>query len=375
VPDLKPHCTGVKVLFTGQHWPGANTVYIARAFEQLGAVVSFLNDTGVYASWTTIRGRVARRMLHRPVVEHDWNAQFIDRVRSFQPDLVYVTNGDFCRPESLRATTEAGIPLMCFYHDVPWRHREHSRFGEVLSLFDLVSTTREWQAEEFRRAGARAVMKVRFGCDPEAHRPVNVVARASSYYGSPMCFIGGRRTIRTRDLAWVASEFPSQLKIWGPDWDRGECARTLLDHWQHRGVQESEIRAIYASSSIALHWVLQDAESSSPELQLGDQHNSRTFQIAACGSALMVAQRTEDHVRFFDENHEAVFFASTEELVDKLRFWLNPAREHARRRIAAAARARCLAEDYSYVPVVRQYLQHFGLPAATTNPSETHALL
>jgi spore maturation protein CgeB len=97
-------------------------------------------------------------------------------------------------------------------------------------------------------------------------------------------------------------------------------------------------------------------------LRIGDQHNSRTFQIAACGGAMMMAQRTDEHVELFCEDKEAVYFDSVAELRDKLAYWLSPARDDLRRSIAAAARGRCMSEDYSYVPVARRFLQHFGLP-------------
>jgi len=102
-----------------------------------------------------------------------------------------------------------------------------------------------------------------------------------------------------------------------------------------------------------------------PAVRMGDQHNSRTFQIAACGGAMMLAQRTGEHQRFFREDAEAVFFSHAEELREKLGYWLDPAREDRRRAMAQAARERCLSEDYSYRPVVRRFLSHFQLPTTS----------
>ena len=80
---------------------------------------------------------------------------------------------------------------------------------------------------------------------------------------------------------------------------------------------------------------------------------------------MMLAQRTGEHQRFFRENEEAVFFSDVDELRDKLAYWLDPARQERRRAVASAARVRCLAEDYSYGPVVRRFLSHFNLPVAS----------
>ena len=119
---------------------------------------------------------------------------------------------------------------------------------------------------------------------------------------------------------------------------------------------------------MALHWVNREPNSTDSALQKGDQHNSRTFQIAACGGAMMIAQRTEEHSHFFKENSEAVYFDDVKELREKLAYWLAPSQGEARKRIAAAARERCLTEDYSYVPVVKGFLEHFGLSTISNLP-------
>ncbi len=80
----------------------------------------------------------------------------------------------------------------------------------------------------------------------------------------------------------------------------------------------------------------------------------------------MLAQRTDDHCQLFVEDQEAVFFNDLRELREKLAYWMHPDRSDARKRMATAARARCVNEDYSYVPVVRSYLKHFGLPVVTS---------
>jgi spore maturation protein CgeB len=77
-----------------------------------------------------------------------------------------------------------------------------------------------------------------------------------------------------------------------------------------------------------------------------DQHTTRTFEIPACGS-LLVADRTPEHQGFFAEGQEAEFFGSTEELVDKVRFY--SANEVARKRIAQAGMERCATSRYAYV--------------------------
>ena len=81
--------TGIRVLFTGQHWPGANTLYIARAFEKCGAIVHFLNDTAIFPGWdSTNSGKIARRLLWHHVIEREWNRQLLELIDLFKPEIL-----------------------------------------------------------------------------------------------------------------------------------------------------------------------------------------------------------------------------------------------------------------------------------------------
>jgi len=358
--------TGVRVLFAGQYWPGANTLYIARAFETCGAIVRLLNESSIYpAEWWSVGGKAARKAL-MPLIRYEWNQQLLDLVDNFKPDLIYLSNAGFVTRRTLERIRSSGIPIICFYHDVTW-NRPGDRFIDKVGFFDLVSTTRAWQEPLIREAGGRAVKVVRFGYDPLAHRPLAPEARAIERYRSDVTLIATYETNRAKQLEQlVVGGFHHVFRLWGGFWGKHlPPSSALLPFWQGRWVHEQEIPVIYATAKVALHWVRIEPESNDPMMRVGDQHHSRSFQIPACGGALMLAQRTEEHLRFFEEDKEAVYFSGVDELKDKLEYWLDPAQDQARRKIVATARERCLCQDYSYRPVVCEYLEYFDLPIST----------
>lgn len=353
--------TGTRILFTGQYAAGTNSLYLAQAFQQCGATIRFLNDIAIFPYWNTLGGRILRR-LQLPVILREWNVRLLQEVDRFKPDLVYVTDGHLAYQETIQKIRDRGVPIMCFYHDVHWKNRQYSRFDRCLDLFDLVATTRQWHEAEFKMAGAKHVMVVRFGYNPQVHHPVISNERIRQVYGSEVCFIGTKEAQRVLDLTrLVSGDFPYDFKIWGSLWNTLPDTSPILRYWQGMTALEDEIALIYATNKIALHWVGWDPNSSNEQLRKGDQHNSRTFQIAACNGAMMMAQRTDEHRAFFVEDQEAVFFDTPDELLEKLAYWMVPERDDARRQIAQAAYARCMQEDYSYVPVVKRFLTHFQL--------------
>jgi spore maturation protein CgeB len=75
-----------------------------------------------------------------------------------------------------------------------------------------------------------------------------------------------------------------------------------------------------------------------------DLQTTRSVEIPACGGFLL-AERTEEHNRLFAEGSEAEYFGDYDELINKVRRFLED--NSARRRISAAGYKRCLQGSYS----------------------------
>jgi spore maturation protein CgeB len=70
----------------------------------------------------------------------------------------------------------------------------------------------------------------------------------------------------------------------------------------------------------------------------------------------MLGERTAEHADLFEEGKEAEFFGSDEELIDKVRFYLQ--HEDKRRAIGRAGLERCRRGGYSYASRFRPILEH-----------------
>jgi spore maturation protein CgeB len=193
------------------------------------------------------------------------------------------------------------------------------------------------------------------------HRPI--VPRdlnARRLFSSDVAFLGGWEPRREELLNAIARRGKYNLKIWGYAWDH------LVDgRWSPRRALRLRLLAGKESFKIAKNEnlacsiqggeVYADAYAwavSGARINVGflrtvcpDQHTTRTFEIPACAS-MMLADRTDEHREFFEEGKEAEFFSCEEELMEKVRFYLN--HEASRERIAYNGYQRCLSSGYSY---------------------------
>ena len=84
-----------------------------------------------------------------------------------------------------------------------------------------------------------------------------------------------------------------------------------------------------------------------------DRYTYRVFEIPACGGFLL-AERTDVMETLYEEGKEAEYFASSEELIDKIRFYLS--HDEAREQIAQRGHDRCLRSGYDVVSRMRQWV-------------------
>ena len=83
-------------------------------------------------------------------------------------------------------------------------------------------------------------------------------------------------------------------------------------------------------------------------------HNMKTFEVPGY-HGLLISQRTDEQLIYFEEDKEAIYFDTVDELSSKMKY-LNKNPETIKR-IKAAAYQRCLKSGYSYNERSFQLLQ------------------
>jgi spore maturation protein CgeB len=347
----------MKLLFLGPVDSGQTSLMRMRAFVRLGHTVRGIHtvEPWIRASWIS---RQTQRRLHRGSVVDEINRSVLEGAREFQPDLVWAEKQEFLRMETIEELRRLGAKAVHFtpdpYFSLDWKRTR--LMDHAMGAFDALVYCKAYERKQYEAIGKPIVYMPLGYCD-EVHRPL---ASEDGRWNCAVGFLGGWEPRRERFLHAITAA-GIDLKIWGGYWEflrdgRWTPRRHIIlrqlsgrDHFRfhsdkllshaHQGgeVYADDYARALTGSKIGLGFVRKVCP---------DQHTTRTFEIPACGS-LLLADRTEEHQEFFEEGEEAEFFASCEELVDKVKFYSG--NEPARKRIADGGYNRCKAGGYAYV--------------------------
>lgn len=344
----------MKILYVGPLFPGSTALHRMRALEQLGCQVNAIK-TELPLGFRIPKGNPKwwiKRIMQSTDIWADWKRihQQLDAAsRNEQWDILWVDKGRQLRPKALTAFArrQKNCRLVNYSPDDMFNPaNQTARYCAAFGIYDLFVTTKSYNVDEFKAAGASDVFFVGNAYEPTIHRPVKLNEEEQKRWSCDVCFVGDCEPERERSIARLA-EAGVKLGLFGP--------------WAHLAAQYNNVvchKGFFADDAYAK--VLQ-----SGKIGLGflrkvnrDLQTTRSIELPACG-VFMLAERTEEHQSLFEEGREAEFFASDEELIEKVLFYL--ANNSLREKIATAGRQRCLESGYSNMERLRSVLNYISL--------------
>jgi len=335
-----------------------------RALERLGHTVRGVQTNEPWKRTSWLKRQMQRRLQRGSVVDAI-NHSVIKAAREFRPHLVWADTQKVLRAEAIHELRKLGARLVHFtpdpYFTLDWKRTR--LMDEAMRAFDVLVYCKSYERNDYEALGKPLVYMPLGYCD-EAHRPL---PSDDPRWACMVGFLGGWEPRRERLLHAIAAA-GADLKIWGGYWDflhdgkwtlRRHIILRQLAGGEHFGFHRDDLltRAHQGGEVYADDYARALTGS---RIGLGflrkvcpDQHTTRTFEIPACGSMLL-ADRTTEHQEFFHEGKEAEFFSSSEELLDKIKFYGN--NEFARQRMAKAGYNRCIEGQYAYVHRLRTAL-------------------
>jgi len=351
----------MKILYVGPDYRGSNGTCWRDAFVALGCDVRTVDSERLFSWPVTPSERVAVKLGARPPRRRvrDFNEAVGAAAKEFRPQTTFFVQARFLRSETIAAIAEFG-PTVVYYNDDMFNPSNQTpTFGAAVRQADCLVTTKSFNVSEFRSAGARKVVYQPNAFDPAIHFPARRSPDEAQRLAGDVAFIGTFRPERADFLAEVVVRLPdATVNVWGGGWEK--TSRAV--YW-HRRRRWAPLRRRIRGGALWCEDMGKAIQANKIALGLlyhvnRDRHTSRSFEIPACGG-FMLAERTAEHQEYFEEDHEAVYFGSLEELIDKARYYLR--HDDARVAIARAGHVRCLKSGYRYVDRARSLLSALGL--------------
>lgn len=335
----------LKILYVGDMTPTSSSAMRMRSQQELGhqirpiTTASFLDHLSI---WTRVRYK-----LKVPPEGRGENAAILGALDQECFDILWIDKGLTIRPGTLKAGREKHPNLVIAGYaldDMGSRHNQSRYFLQGLPFYDIYFTTKTYNVPELKALGVPRVEYIPNAYDPLLHRPVELTAEEQRTFNCDISFIGTYELDRAEQILHLCKA-GHPVRIYGSAWDRFGQKGELPEPPRPPVLGEDFPRAI-CGTAINLGFL----RKANRDLQ-----TQRSVEIPACGG-FMLAERTDEHLGLFEEDKEAAYFSSREELVDKVRYYL--AHPQERQTIAQAARRRCIVGRYTYRERMEQMLEY-----------------
>jgi spore maturation protein CgeB len=302
-----------QILYIGSLSPNCNCYKRYKTLIDLGYKVSGIDiDKSIYVK------NITASIHHRFGIGYGvykLNRQVLNAINSLKPDLIWVDNKMFLTEGTLikikkklpnsklinLVTDDANGRYKAFW----WRTRKTAKY------FHHHFVQRKENIDEYYSWGANKVDYCLRSFDPNFHKPVELTEDEKKQFSCNVGFIGSYEEERAEYIAYLIHN-GIEVKVIGDGWINKKYWDIIEPHFISKGIYSEEYVKRLNAIKVVLHFI---------RVANRDQQDSRTFEIPACG-AFMLAERTPVHEQLFEENNEAVFFETKEEMLEKCTFYL-----------------------------------------------------
>jgi spore maturation protein CgeB len=260
-------------------------------------------------------------------------------------DLVWIDKGVYISPDIIEELRPKTKLLIHYTPDPAFTFHRSRYFFKAVPHYDFCITTKSFEMDAYKEAGARKVIYCTQGYDKAIHHPYHTFNEKDK----DVTFVGHYETYRGKVIKCLL-DAGIQVHIVGFKWKRfcNKYKAYSNLHFHGDGIYGEDYARFISSSYISLglvsKWI--------PEL-----HTTRTMEIPACGTLLVTELNSETSELY--KNDEAVFYENVEELVQKVSRLLMDKVEIEK--YITNANNRLAKSNYDYESIVQEILQKIGL--------------
>jgi spore maturation protein CgeB len=314
-----------------------------RGFLDLG-IDSAKFEWGPYFSKKSILTRVQNKFNRGPLVEK-LNRDLITALSNEKPDILFIYRGWRLKRRTLIEIKRLfpSMKMILYVNDDPFSPLYPRWYwAELINsicLYDLIFAFREHNLDEFKRHGSKNTELLRPYYVPWLHSLSNI-DNVYPKYQHDVIFVGHYENDGRLDYLKSICEMNLKLKIFGEP-----------DHWNNILKKDNCFKHLIPVSF--LFDVNYCRELSLSRIALcflsklnRDTYTMRNFEIPAT-KTFMLSEYTDDLATLFKEDKEVVFFRNKNELLEKIKYYLD--NEDERNKIAEAGYDRVIKDSHSVI--------------------------
>jgi spore maturation protein CgeB len=343
----------MKIMIVGAWaWPQYEDAF-ARGLCDSGVVVSALSTSNFFKGFL---GRIQQKIILPGPALLSLNRAVVVAVKKRKPDLVLFWRPTFILPKTITQIASMGVQTVSYNNDdpfgpkihgnVPWHHHFIWHwYIKCLPLFTYNFFYRKINCAEAKARGASHAEVLMPYFIPWHDRPIRLTATEQQHYETEVVFVGHHEPDGREDSIRALVSAGIRVKLWGGRyWSRAVLGDIYGQLAPIVPAEGDEYGKALCGSKICLCFLSKLNR---------DTYTRRCFEIPACGK-VMLAERTDDLMRFFKEDEEACFFSSPEELVRKTEFLIN--NPDIRERIAQAGLRRVWEDGHDVASRAKYFL-------------------
>jgi spore maturation protein CgeB len=256
-------------------------------------------------------------------------------------DIVWIEKGVFIKPEIIRELKLKSKKLVHYTPDPAFYYHRSHLFYRSLPYYDFFITTKSFEIELYRKKTNKPVVYCTQGYDERIHRPY--FSFDEKKYD--VCFIGHHEIQREKIIQSILN-LGITVSLAGIKWEKfvNKNKNNKYLYYFGSNVAGEDYAKLISLSKIGLgllsKWI--------PE-----KHTTRTFEIPACGSALLTERNSETE-NFFNDS-EVIFFENDKEIPLLIKKYLT--NKNCLESLVINGSKKVLNNGYSYSEILKNILE------------------
>ncbi|OQY76004.1 MAG: hypothetical protein B6D44_00375 [Ignavibacteriales bacterium UTCHB2] len=335
----------MKLILVGYYQTELWEASYLKAFQNLGLEVypfkiidyfTLLNNKSGNSNFLHYLSLKIQNKFHYGPIVNKLNYDLIRTAEQLQPDVIFFFRSDKIYPKTIKRLSSS-MKLLAYCNDDPfsdyypsyfWRHYKKS-----LPHFHHIFSYRPKNIIDLEKLGYKHISLLRDFFSTDYLFPLNELNNREYLYD--VVFIGHFEN-DDRDLKLLSLLRKGiKVKIFGPEWHRSKYFNELIkfqseiipvrDELYNKALNQSKIALVFFSKIN------------------NDTYTKRCFEIPAT-KTFMLSEYTDELATMFEENEEIVFFKQENELIQKIRYYLE--HEAERNKIAEAGYKRLIRDGH-----------------------------